>query len=112
MEIVSNAELREFITHLGEKLEAIPRQLARILSDTDPQVYFTKQEAADYLRLSASSLDRFVSQGRLRRVKLGESTSAVLFRREDLDRFVCEHLELDNNAAIDIARQLRAKQSR
>jgi len=51
----------------------------------------TRQEAADYLNLSADMLDRLTQQGELPRVQLvlgNRNVRKVLYDRADLDRLV------------------------
>ncbi len=47
--------------------------------------YFTKREAAEYLRLSVPTVDRLRLSGALAYIKVGKK---VLFRKRDLDRFM------------------------
>ncbi len=54
----------------------------------------TRQEAADFLRLSVSQLDTLARRGEIRRVKFGEGPRArVLYRREDLETYVDAHIQ-------------------
>ena len=58
----------------------------------------TRQEAADYLRLSLRKLDDLTASGDIRRVKIGERQRArVLFREVDLQTFVEANLSPDNS---------------
>lgn len=52
------------------------------------QVYFTKLEAANYLRLSPRGIDCLLSRQELKAYRPGRK---LLFRREDLDAFVLRH---------------------
>lgn len=57
----------------------------------------TRQEAADFLRLSVSQLDSLARRGEIRRVKFGEGPRArVLYRQEDLEAYVIAHLQHAN----------------
>ncbi len=48
--------------------------------------YFTKSEAADYVRLSARTLDAAKAQGALPFYRVG--ARKVLFKRSDLDKWL------------------------
>jgi excisionase family DNA binding protein len=51
----------------------------------------TRQQAADYLNLSSSMIDRLTQQGELPRVQLllgNRTVRKVLYDRADLDRLV------------------------
>lgn len=52
------------------------------------QVYFTKQEAAEYLRFSPRAIESLLARGEL---KAYRPRRKLLFRREDLDAFVQRH---------------------
>lgn len=106
MEIVTPKELEQVIERLAESLTA---EISRLVTGTAPQEYFTRPEAAHYLRISLRSLDSFTAAGEIRRAKLGEGQkSAVLYRRRDLDAFIESRLEMDRKAA---RRSLRGKES-
>jgi excisionase family DNA binding protein len=47
--------------------------------------YFTKTEAAEYVRLSRATIDRLRQSGDLRYVKVG---GRIVFRKRDLDAFM------------------------
>lgn len=49
--------------------------------------YLTRQEAAEYLRISVASLDRYVRQGKLPRHRLA-GTRTARFIKEELDALV------------------------
>lgn len=51
----------------------------------DDQQYFTRREAADYLRCSLRSLDIFLSSNDLKSYRVGKRK--ILLARDDLDRF-------------------------
>ena len=53
-----------------------------MLTDTEGQVWFTPQEAAEYLRISVPTLYRFTAQGRLACYHVGRSRR---YNRTDLD---------------------------
>lgn len=53
-------------------------------------VYKTRQEAAEYLRISQRTFDTLISQGRIPRYKI--SKQRVLFRQDDLDEYVENNL--------------------
>lgn len=60
------------------------------------QRHFTRDEAAEYLRISARKLDAETTAGNIRRAKLGDGRQgAVVFRRRDLDAYIESRLELD-----------------
>ena len=74
----------------------------------------TRAEAARYLRLSLRKLDSLAARGEIRRIKLGDGRRArVLFRRNDLDAFLNEHLSADRSEirrkAMEISRSRRAR---
>ena len=53
----------------------------------------TRKQAACYLKLSLRKLDSLAAGGEIRRIKLGKGPRArVLFRQEDLDAYVEQHL--------------------
>lgn len=52
------------------------------------QVYFTKQEAASYLRFSPRARRDSIARGELKAYRPGQK---LLFRRDDLDAFVQRH---------------------
>ena len=65
----------------------------------------TRKEAARFLRISLRKLDALASQGRLRFSKLGPGKRArVVYRQEDLDEFVRQHLSVTED---DLRRQTR-----
>lgn len=51
------------------------------------QTYFTRDEAADYMRVSVVTIDRFAREGKLTRHYLA-GTRSVRFLKEDLDALV------------------------
>ncbi len=58
---------------------------------------FDVREAADYLRISPSTLREYVRRGMVKFVKL---STRLLFRMEDLDSFVAEHVNC-NKAQVE-----------
>jgi excisionase family DNA binding protein len=52
---------------------------------------FTKKEAAQYLRVSTRTLDRWVSEGKLSPARIGGHT--IVFPRTELDRFIAQSME-------------------
>jgi len=97
MEIVTPKELEQAIDRLGETLAA---QIARLVPQAAPQEYFTRPEAAQYLRISLRTLDTLAATGGIQRAKLADGPRAgVLFRRRDLDDFVESRIEMDRQAA-------------
>lgn len=54
----------------------------------------TRKEAAEVLRISVYQLDRLAKAKKIKRVRVGDSERPrILFRDEDLETFVKEHLE-------------------
>lgn len=58
------------------------------ISQVDDSPYLSKSEAAAYLRLSLRSIDNLVARGELVAYK---PVKKLLFRRNDLDRWVQSH---------------------
>jgi excisionase family DNA binding protein len=105
MEVVTRDELLEVLYELGEELRA---GIARAMELAKLPAYYTRAEAAEYLRISPSKLDRLTAEGLIRRAKLGEGTGcAVLYRKVDLDAFVESQLELDKAEAQKAAKRIR-----
>ena len=50
------------------------------------QTWFTREEAAEYLRVGTRTLDRWIAAGKLRAFK--KSSRLVRLKREDLDSFM------------------------
>ena len=50
------------------------------------QTWFTREEAAEYLRVGTRTLDRWITAGKLQAYK--KSSRLVRLRREDLDEFM------------------------
>jgi len=58
------------------------------------QRFFSFKEAAEFLRISKSLLERLVSQGEITSYKLGESSAGRrIFDQKDLVRWVKAHRE-------------------
>lgn len=94
MEIVTAAELAKYFEKLTEQMERLGSRVATVVSGHGVREYFTREEAAEYLRVSPRSVDRLAASGRLLRVKFGDhDKSRVRFRRQDLDAFVESCLE-------------------
>lgn len=54
--------------------------------------FLTAYEAAEFLRISRSTLDRLAAAGEIVFSKLGDSqTSKVLYKRADLEAYVDSH---------------------
>ena len=105
MQVVTREELLDMIRVLGEELRS---GVTRAMESAKLPAYYTRAEAAEYLRISPSKLDRLTAEGRLRRAKLGDSTgSAVLYRKVDLDAYVESQLELDKAGAQKAAKRIR-----
>lgn len=51
---------------------------------SNDNTYLTKVEAAKYLRVATSTVDRWVREGRITRYKIG-GTQSVRFKRPELD---------------------------
>ncbi len=59
----------------------------------------TREEAAQYLRLSVSQLDKIARSGLLKRIKFGEGPRArVLYCADDLNHFIDAHRSADVSA--------------
>lgn len=100
MEIMSNAELSALFSEMNQHLVAIRNALLEHASSDSIKAYFTREEAAEYLRMSTRNLDELSRMGDIRRAKLGTGKSGgVRFRRIDLDAFVERQLEMDKSAA-------------
>jgi len=107
MEVVVPQEMAAAIDRLREVLEERFISISANLRTRPEQNYFTRDEAAEYLRMSPRMLDNLTDVGEIRRAKLGqEKKSKVLFRRVDLDAYVESQLELDREAAKRFARNL------
>jgi excisionase family DNA binding protein len=63
------------------------------------QIYFTKAEAALYLRVSQSTIDRWVADGRLRRHKI-DGIRSVRFIRSELDELVVPDEDTEAGASL------------
>lgn len=50
--------------------------------------YLTRQEAANYLRISVRTLDKLTKNGEIVHYKFGGSNAKVLFKYEDLLSYV------------------------
>lgn len=56
--------------------------------------YLTRDEAADYLRISVRKLDQLAADGNISFAKMGTGKrSRVLYRSEDLDKYVNDSLK-------------------
>ena len=88
-------QLKELITPIFEEVirkvikEEIPQHLNTIISGSKkndiPQAYYSKKEAAEYLRCSVASIDNYVRGGKLQRFRNG---GKALFQKDDLDQMV------------------------
>lgn len=63
------------------------------------QTYFTRDEAAEYMRVSVFTIDRWARDGRITRRKV-EGIRSVRFTREDLDALVSPE---DSKAGQDLS---------
>ena len=100
MEVVTHDELVDAIEGLKA---ALMDGLAEVAEKAgNEQVHFTRDEAADYLRISTASLDRRATDGDIKRAKLGGGT--VIYRRCDLDACIEANLEADKRDAQRFAR--------
>ena len=93
VEVVTQADLDERFERLLGAVEAVGLRLSGVPGDGWVQEYFTREEAADYLRVSKRKLDSLFAKGILPHVKTchGER-GGVLFRRKDLDAFAEERV--------------------
>ncbi len=62
--------------------DSTPKKKKRVVD------YLTRQEAADYLRISTRTLDNLTKEGAIPHYKLGANNSRVLFKYEDLANYV------------------------
>lgn len=100
MEVVVPQEMAAAIDRLREVLEERFITLTSSVRARPEQNYFTREEAAEYLRMSPRMLDSLSEAGEIRRAKLGEDRkSKVLFRRVDLDSYVEQKLQMDAQSA-------------
>ncbi len=59
----------------------------------------TRKEAASWLRVSLRKLDALAAEGSLRFLKIGPGKKArVLYREEDLEEFVAQHLSMTDES--------------
>jgi excisionase family DNA binding protein len=66
--------------------------------------YFTRPEAAEYLRISIPQLDNLAREGEIVRAKFGVGPRArVLYRLQDLDAYVEAHLETSKGDSYESA---------
>jgi excisionase family DNA binding protein len=105
MQVVTIEELLDMIRVLGEELRS---GITRAMEIAKLPAYYTRAEAAEYLRISKSSLDRYTQSGKLRHIKLGDGPKAsVRYRKADLDAFMEEHLVMDEVTARRAAKKMR-----
>ena len=57
-----------------------------IIGSMNDQTWFTREEAAEYLRVGTRTLDRWIVAGKLKAYK--KSSRLVRLKREDLDSFM------------------------
>ncbi len=89
MEIVTAAELAEYFERLTGTIEDLGMRLNTLSGTAPQQEYFTRDEAADYLRISLRQLDSLSYEGKIKRAKFGDAgRSSVVFRKRDLDEYV------------------------
>ena len=69
MNVVSNEELARYFERLMGTIEALGAKMTATGSG-DIAEYFTREEAAQYLRLSVRTFDKFVSEGKIQRSKV------------------------------------------
>lgn len=105
MKVVTHDELAEVLRQLLQSINSLPERL-KTASGENAQEYFTRDEAAEYLRMGTTKLDALTAQGQIRRAKLGDGPRVqVLYRRIDLDSFVVSWLEIDINDARRMIRE-------
>ena len=103
MQVVSHDELAEVLRQLLRSINTLPEKLSTA-SGGNAQEYYSREEAAEYLRMGTTKLDALTVKGHLRRAKLGDGPRVqVLYRRIDLDSFVQSSLEIDMNEARRLA---------
>ena len=104
MELMDRDELDRRLDGLEQKLGG----LAHAVATDEPQQYFTKREAAEYLRVSKATVDRLRGAGKLQASRISDGPKPMLiFRRCDLDGYVEHQLELDNDGVRDKARGIK-----
>lgn len=81
----ASRRLVKSITAIQRLYWTILAGLAIICSMVD-QTWFTREEAAEYLRVGTRTLDRWIADGKLRAFK--KSSRLVRLKREDLDSFM------------------------
>ena len=104
VDLVTTEQLEAAVARLTA---AIQESAASSASGALPaQVYFTKDEAAQYLRMSTRNLDLLTVAGDIRRANVGTGgkKASVLYRRVDLDAFVDARMELDRH---EVEQQVR-----
>lgn len=99
VELVTREELDLIADRISASFEAVVSRMTGASPQTTRD-YFTREEAAEYLRMSTRTLDTLASQGDIRRAKIGNGAKCgVLYRRVDLDAFVEQRLGIDKRTA-------------
>ena len=89
-------------TRLIDLLESIDSRLARLeeLAESEAAV-LDREAAARHLCIGQSTFDREVREGQIAAVRVGQR---VLFRREELERFLREREQRGQRGSLDAGR--------
>ena len=68
------------------------------------QEVFSRDEAAEYLRMSIPQVDNLAAAGKIQRVKIGDGPRCrVLYRLEDLRAFLAANVEVPEGGEVRAA---------
>lgn len=87
MILVSSQELSEIIS---KAVEAVIKKSPYYSLSTNADELLSREEAANYLNVSTTTITKYVKEGRLRH---GGTNRKYLFRKSDLDKFVFKSAE-------------------
>ena len=87
--------IKEELSRIKDELtsELIEEVKKKVLNET----YFTRKEAAGYLKVSITTIDNYCSNG-LKKYKLGTSTR---LKKEDIDNFVSNLNSFSNKKILE-----------